>query len=103
MGPPPTCAAWRRMRPPGPPPGPGRAGVGAGGGAGRGARVEMQLGPATLPVGMLAGTAAAGTASSMPAGSAWMRWALLSPTGPVDIALFFVNDPMALGVLGHGL
>src|SRR5690348_14127372 len=66
------------------------------------ARLVILLGAAMLSLGMLAGTAAAAPASSMPSGMGWMRCAHLSPnTAPVDIYMYSFGDPMAMSVLRH--
>ncbi|HEX4660659.1 MAG TPA: DUF4397 domain-containing protein [Streptosporangiaceae bacterium] len=78
-----------------------RHGSGGKGASRHGARLAMLLGAATLSLGTLTGTAVAAPASSMSSGMGWMRCAHLSPTAPVDIYLYSMNDPMAMSVLRH--
>jgi hypothetical protein len=67
-----------------------------------GAGLAMLLGAATLSLGMLAGTAASASASSMPSGMGWVRCAHLSPnSAPVDIYMYSFGDPKAMDVLRH--
>jgi hypothetical protein len=67
-----------------------------------GAGLAMLLGAATLVLGMLAGTAASASASSMPSGMGWVRCAHLSPnSAPVDIYMYSFGDPKAMDVLRH--
>ena len=81
---------------------PRRHGSGGTGASRRGARLAMLLGAAMLSLYALAGTTAAGSASSMSSGSGWMRCAHLSPnTAPVDIYLYSFGDPKAMSVLRH--
>lgn len=79
-----------------------RHGSGGKGASRHSARLVMLLGAAMLSLGVLAGTAAAAPASSMPSGMGWMRCAHLSPnSSPVDIYLYSFGDPMAMSVLRH--
>src|ERR1700750_111482 len=79
-----------------------RHGSGGKGAGRRGAGLAMLLGAATLSLGMLAGTAASASASSMPSGMGWVRCAHLSPnSAPVDIYMYSFGDPMAMDVLRH--
>ena len=79
-----------------------RHGLGGKGARRHSARLVILLGAAMLSLGMLAGTAAAAPASSMPSGMGWMRCAHLSPnSSPVDIYLYSFGDPMAMSVLRH--
>jgi hypothetical protein len=79
-----------------------RHGPGGTGASWHSARLVMLLGAATLSLGVLAGTAAAASGSSMSSGMGWVRCAHLSPnTTPVDIYLYSYGDPMAMSVLRH--
>jgi hypothetical protein len=79
-----------------------RHGPGGRGASRHSARLAMLLGAATLSLGMLAGTSASASVSSMSSGMGWMRCAHLSPnTAPVDIYLYSFGDPMAMSVLRH--
>ena len=79
-----------------------RHGPGGTGASWHSARLVMLLGAATLSLGVLAGTAAAASGSSMSSGMGWVRCAHLSPnTAPVDIYLYSYGDPMAMSVLRH--
>ena len=79
-----------------------RHGPGGTGASWHSARLVMLLGAATLSLGVLAGTAAAASGSSMSSGMGWVRCAHLSPnTTPVDIYLYSYGDPMAMSVLKH--
>ena len=79
-----------------------RHGLSGTGDSRHGFRLAMLLSAATLSLGTVAGTAATASASSMSAGTGWVRCAHLSPnTAPVDIYLYSFGNPKAMDVLKH--